>query len=197
MNAMGDTAQLPKPRSLEAAEAWFADAAYEDWESAWSRVEPAYRRVLAERTAVDEGLDLEDPETVALIEGAAEEWHDQALWSSFGEDVCLAFLQDAMSLDSRAWITQPMPVALDCELVLMIDYEGRCDAAEAPPGPRPSFEIRSPVGPESPAQSFVTSAVQFYMRRDDYGDWLIAGFNEEPPGWPTSRLSAACESTPA
>lgn len=186
MSQLEDAARLARAGSLQAAEAWFEDAAYEEWESAWRRVEPAYRRVLAERVAVEEGLDFEDPETHALIEDASEEGHDQALWASFGEDVCLAFLQGVMSLDSRAWITQPMPVALDCELVLMIDDEGKRDPAEVPPGLRPSFEIRSPVETDSPPESFVTFGMLFYMRRDDYGDWLIAGFNEEPPDWPTS-----------
>ena len=38
-----------------------------------------------------------------------------------------------------------------------------------------SFEVRSPVETDSPPQSFVTFGMLFYMRRDDYGDWLIAG----------------------
>jgi len=98
------------------------------------------------------------------------------------------FLKALMTLDSRAWITQPMPVALDCELVLLVDEGGMRGAAEMPPGlvPRPSFEVRSPVETHSPAQSYVTSAALFYMRRDSYGEWLIAGFNEEPPDWPVA-----------
>ena len=172
--------------SLQAAEAWFADAAYEEWELAWGRVEPAYRRILAERVVENESLDPDDPETAAYIESAAEEGHDRMVWSEFGEEQCWTFLKTVVShVNNRAWIIRPMPVALDCELVLLIDQAAMRDGAETRPADR-TFEIPSPVESASPPTSFTTNAALFYMRRDSYGEWLIAGFNEEPPDWPAA-----------
>ncbi len=185
---MSTTSQPPKTASLQAAEDWLEAASYEEWDVTWSMVEPAYRRLLAERVVVGEGLDLDDPETAAYAEAAAEEGHDLVAWSEFAEEQCLSFLKTAMSLNSRGWVTRPMPVALDCELVLLVDAAGMRDPAGESPGQVPGrfFEITSPIATGGPPQRFVTSAVLFYMRRDAYGDWLIAGFNEEPPGWPSS-----------
>lgn len=71
-----------------------------------------------------------------------------------------------------------------------------CDIAEVPEPavPRLTLKIPSPllrslmtlgaIEPTSPPQRFATDAALFYMRRDSYGEWLIAAFNEEPPDWP-------------
>ena len=178
---MGDAEQLGACASLEAAEAWLEAAADEEWELAWSRVEPAYRRVLVERQALEEGLDLGDPETSALIEDAAEER------SEFGEGQCLEFLDAVAQVPNRAWIIYPAPVALDCELVLMVDAARMIDGEEPSEPADFSIEVVSPVATEAaPRRGFQTTACLFYMRCDDYSDWLIAGFNEEPPDWPTS-----------
>jgi hypothetical protein len=183
---MNDAPLRSTPASVEAAEAWFADAAYEEWELAWGRVEPAYRRVLAERVVENESLDPDDPETAAFVEGAAEEGHDEVLWSGFGEEQCWTFLKAVVShVNNRAWIIRPMPVALDCELVLLIDQAAMRDGAETGRADW-TFEILSPVESASPPTSFTTNAALFYMRRDSYGEWLIAGFNEEPPDWPAA-----------
>lgn len=176
---------LTESVSLQAAKAWLSDAAYGSWETAWSRVEPAYRRILAHRAAVAQGL--APGETEELVEGAAEEWHDRGLWAEFAEDQCLSFLEAVACLDRRAWVVRPLPVALDCELVLLVDASGPSEAWEvADSTPRRVIEVESLVDTDCPPRRLLTSAILFYMRRDDYADWLIAGFNEEPPDWPTS-----------
>ena len=99
----------------------------------------------------------------------------------------LDFLDVVAKLPNRAWIIYPAPVALDCELVLMVDAARMIDGEEPSEPADFSIEVVSPVATEAaPRRGFQTTACLFYMRCDDYSDWLIAGFNEEPPDWPTS-----------
>lgn len=184
MRLMADAEQLEEPASLKAAQDWLEAAADEEWELAWSQVEPAYRRVLAERAVAQQGLDLDDPETSAIVEDAAEEG------SEFGEDQCLAFLEVLARPANPGWIIYPQPMALDCELVLLVDAADILEVSEVPKGSTElSIEVVPPVATEAPAEApprrFLTTAILFYMRRDDYGDWLLAGFGEQPPDWLT------------
>ncbi len=134
---------------------------------------------------MERAIDLADPRGPELV-ALTEEGHDDELWGEFAEEQGLAWLDSLPeSLTGWAW-TPPVPVALDCELVLAVDMASMVDTEQIPEAARPSraIEVGSPDAVDT--LRVVATAILFYLRRDEDGEWLLAGYNEEPPDWPTS-----------
>jgi len=183
--------------SLEAAQRWVTAVLAGDAETAWRQTEPVYRRAIAERVLVERGLPVISEEVVRTF---TEEGRDAQAWRSFAEvqrklfehhlpEEWRAFRDGGGQLseewrafaranqvpeEGRLWSWfGPRMVADDCELVQVIDAtdlvpEGVDNQAVA--------SIRFESG-----MSF--GSTDFYMRRGEAGEWLLAGLRECPPDW--------------
>lgn len=154
-----------KPRA--AAQAWYAAVRRGDAASAWRLFEPAYREVIAQRWAADFATKTADLSADYLRERAhrfaVTERSDDENWTLFVELMRThALCQCRRATEKWGWSTDPRPITLDCELVLLLD------TAAIP------ANDDSPIG-------WLVPAINFYMRRAPDGRWLVAGVGEKPP----------------
>jgi hypothetical protein len=186
--------------SLEAAQEWVTAVLAGDAETAWRQTEPVYRRAIAERRA-QTGVDDDPVISEEVVRTFTEEGRDTWAWRSFAEAQREVFEHDLpeewrafrdgggqLSEEWRAFARAnqvpeegrlwswfgPRMVADDCELVQVIDAtelvpEGVDNQAVA------SIRIES--------GSLMFGSIDFYMRRGEAGEWLLAGLRECPPDW--------------